>query len=521
MIQTLGYSCYTTGPSTVASGTSREYNPMAIKHGQPLNWLRLATSYSMRNTPMTAIGAVLLSTLVSSPTMAQRPVFGNADSISVEPFSIGFDAEVGLSVFENEVGDSERYFSSVFMPSVRKGIWQMGFMLKLRLNGDGTRDEDYNETRDYLSIIRYVQYSQKYATGAYARIGDLEEARLGYGQIVNDYQNTVSLDRPRLGLEFDFDSSGLRLESFVSDVVEIGPYGLRGAWRPFHAETGGRRQWAEFGLSIAGDLSRESRLLNPVSPGTAFLLDPDVLPIDSLGIVAADERSRPLFVSLDAALPFRATNSEEWLGYTTLTKMLDHGWGIGLGTQYRSGRENGRFEGQLEQRISFGEYLPSYFNALYEVDRIRDFGVTLEDGSTLNASNSKLNLLADRSGEDLGSFIAVAYTYRRQLRLKTSFEHSWNRSASGWFRIDVRFRHPDLMYVGRFSYDVVNVGSIKDIVSGPSNNTLFRIAFAYRFWEHLLLGARVRQSFEPTERNGRIVGQSKRTRFEPYFAIRI
>ncbi len=475
----------------------------------------------MRDLAVGVIGPLLVLVLVASPARAQRPVFGNADSVAVMPFSIGFDAEVGLSVFESELGDSERYFSSVFMPSVRKGLWETGFMFKLRLNGDGTRKEDYDERRDYLSIIRFVQYSRKNVPGPYARIGDLEEARLGFGQVVNDYQNTVSLDRPRLGAEFDFDPGALRMEFFISDALEIGPYGMRGAWRPFHAKTGSRRQWAVFGLSIAGDVSREARLVNAVSPGTAFLVGPDAAPIDSLGIVAADAGSRPFFVSIDTGIPFRATKSDEWMGYTTVTTMLDHGWGTGVGTEFRRELDTGRFEGRLEQRISFGEYLPSYFNALYEIDRLRDFGVTLEDGSRLDASNSKHNLLADRSGTEFGSFVAVAYTYRRLVRLKTSFEHAWNRSNSGWFRFDLRFRHPDMMYVGRLSYDVINVGRLEDLVNGPSEHVLFRVAFAYRFWEHLLLGAHVRQSFEPRERNGRIVGQSKRTRFEPYFAVRI
>jgi hypothetical protein len=475
----------------------------------------------MRNLPATAAATALLLSLAAAPATAQRPTFGATDSVTVQPLSFGFDAEVGLSVFENELGDSERYFSSVFMPTVRKGLWQTGLMLKLRFNGDGMREEDYDQTRDYLSIIRFVQYSEKDASGPYGRLGDLDEARLGFGQVVNDYQNTVSLDRPRLGVEFDYDAGVYRMESFVSDVVEIGPYGLRGAWRPFHAQEGSRRQWAVFGVSIAGDVSREARLLNPVSPGTAFLLEPDVLPVDSLGIVAASEGSRPFFVSVDAGMPIRVTSTDEWIGYTTVTKMLDHGWGFGVGTEFRRELGTGRLETQFEQRVSFGEYMPSYFNALYEVDRLRDFSVTLEDGTHLDAANGKRNLLTDRSGTELGSFVSFAYTYRRVVRLKTSFEHAWNRSVSGWFRLDVRFRHPDLLYVGRFSWDVVNVGSFEDITGGLSQNTLLRVAFAYRFWEHLLLGAHVRQSFEPTQSNGRIVGQSKRTRFEPYLAVRI
>lgn len=464
---------------------------------------------------------MLLLGIAASPVSAQRPAFGGTDSIAVEPFSFGFDVEVGISAFENQAGDSERYFSSVFMPTVQTGLWQAGLLLKMRLNGDGLRDEDYDEARDYLSIIRFVQYAEKGVAGPYARAGDLEEARLGYGQVVNDYRNTVSLDRPRLGVEFDYDSGPYRMESFISDVSGIGAWGLRGAWRPFLAESESRRQWTEFGISFAGDVSREARLVNPARPGTAFLIGPDVQPVDSLGIVAAAEVSRPLFVSFDAGLPITVTDRDELLGYATLTKMRDHGWGIGLGTELRRQLDRGRIEAQLEQRISFGEYMPSYINALYEVDRLRDFPVTLEEGDGLEASNSRLNLLTDRSGAELGSYVAFAYTYRRVLRLKTSYEHAWNRANSGWYRIDVRFRHPDLLYVGRFSYDVVNVGSLGDIAKGAARNALYRVAFAYRFWEHLLLGVHVRQSFEPRERNGRIVGQSKRTRIEPYFAVRI
>ena len=70
-------------------------------------------------------------------------------------------------------------------------------------------------------------------------------------------------------------------------------------------------------------------------------------------------------------------------------------------------------------------------------------------------------------------------------------------------------------------FDRVNVGQLEDIWGGDSGDGILRLELAYAFWEKLMLGFRFRQSFEPVERLGRIVGQDKRTRIEPNIVIRL
>ncbi len=458
--------------------------------------------------------AVLLS--LAAPTHAQV-AFPDSTGPTVYDFGVGFGIEVGLGRFENLAGERKTFFSNVLLPDFSYGPWTAGLMVKLRLNRDGFRDEDYDSTNDILSILRFVQYNEKDDPGYYARLGDLEDVRMGYGQIFNEYHNTVSLDDPKRGVIIDNNTGTFQFETTWSNLIAPEVFGLRGAYRPFLQTRTDRFQHLIFGVSLAGDFDDDGGFVNTASPGTVFIPEQTVF----AGLEAEDDGSI-VMVSLDAGLPIATSVTEELLAYTTFTKMMGYGSGLSFGLRGTRNLENGRLEGWLEQRILGKEYLPSYFDALYELERIREGSISdagVEFGDDVLILQSKRNRLAGIDDVRLGSHMAFSWRSRPTWRVQAHYDHIWNQAESGWLHVDVRARAPDLPYQIRFIFDRVNVGALDDIFSGPGRDMLLRLELAYQVWDYVMLGFKFKQSFESFEQGGRIVGQRKRTRVQPNFVL--
>ena len=439
--------------------------------------------------------------------------------------STDFDGEIGLLSFENQEGERERYFSAVLLPTFSRGPWAVGARIKMRVNQGGFRKEDYNSVADFLSIARFVQYgehpeTERRSLPVHGRFGEVEGTTLGYGQLINEYRNTISVDNPRIGLEGSRGTTDAFMQGLFGSLTDPAVFGLRGAYWPFQNREGFRFREAVFGATLAGDLKEDGRYVNPDSPGTAFVAENEVgNPL--IGVVPGESDGALLIASVDAGLPIQVANFDEMLVYTEFAKILGHGSGLSLGLNGTRRRGGVLMEGWFEQRLIGKRYLPGYFNSLYEVERVQQRTVDFGDGTTIPAIQSKRNLLAGQDKVLFGSFVAASARMGRRYRFRTSFDRIWNQPASDWFHIDVRIDDPNLPYQIRFMFDRINMDRIEDIWNGPAENGIVRLELAYAFWEKLLLGFRFRQTFEPVERLGRLVGQDKQTRIEPNVVIRL
>ncbi|NNF04286.1 MAG: hypothetical protein HKN17_07450 [Rhodothermales bacterium] len=433
------------------------------------------------------------------------------------------DAELGIVSFENELGDGERYLSSVFAPEFGYGLWSGGLRLMYRWNrDDGRRDEDYDSFSDYLAVIRFVQFSEKYEEGWYGRLGDIDHAQLGYGQFVNRYRNTLSLDDPETGLILDSNEEDYLVEGLFSDLAEFRVYGVRGAYQPFKADSTHRFHRMSFGATLAGDLSEEARLVNRFENGLPFFEEDAPIGADTIGLGAAEKVSPLTMIGIDAGMPVSTDRVDELTVFGEIGSILGFGVGLGVGLEMdHRFDDRWRVRAWVEQQLLGQEYVPSYFNSRYERDRIRTTTVTLADSSEVDAIQTKRNQLYARDEVDLGSYVSMEYRYRNDYRLRWSLQHSWTREESGWFELDFRIRDPNLPFEIRYVFDRVNMNGIGDILGGDSADALHRVEFAYQVGDYILLGFRYRQSFEQVERLGRRVGTDKSSRIEPAVIIRI
>ena len=443
------------------------------------------------------------------------------ETIQNADFAFGMDTEVGILRFENSNGKNERYISSVLAPTLEYGDWRGGLRLRYRWNGKGLRDEDYDSTSDYLSILRFVQYREKDDQGYYGRLGDVDDADIGYGQFVNRFRNTLSLNEPQTGITFDYLSESFTFEGMWSNLAVPEVYAFRASTRPYREDTLASRKGLAIGITLAGDLSDDARWENSYTNGLPFFIGEAPKGADSLGIGLGEQHAPLTMLAFDAGLAIPGTELDSFEGYVELANIFGFGSGLGLGLEAEHQFPSMRVKSWFEQRLLGREYVPGYFNSRYEFDRIGTTKVTLANGIEYEAVNSKRNQLKSRDRVELGSFLGMEFRFKSKYRLKWSLENSWSRKGSGWFEIDFLVADPDLPFQFRYIFDRVNMGSFNDILYGPKENGLLRLEVAYMVKNHLLIGFQYRESFESVESLGRRIGQKKRISIQPSIIIRM
>ncbi len=106
------------------------------------------------------------------------------------------------------------------------------------LEDNSFRTDIYRDGVGLLRMVRYVRWGRKKRDNVYFRVGELRDARLGFGILINDYNNTISVEKRKLGFEFDLVlKKKYGLEVLYSDItpVSLNLLGVRPYYKPFGA----------------------------------------------------------------------------------------------------------------------------------------------------------------------------------------------------------------------------------------------------------------------------------------------
>ncbi len=136
--------------------------------------------------------------------------------------------------------DGQSYFTFRFKPELSFGKLGLGLDVPVMygLQGQGLRLDEYTDGIGALRMLRYVRWGRKKRDNVYFRIGELRDARLGFGMLINDYNNTISLEKRKLGFEFDVVfKKKYGLEMLYSDITptSFNLFGVRPYYKPFGA----------------------------------------------------------------------------------------------------------------------------------------------------------------------------------------------------------------------------------------------------------------------------------------------
>lgn len=224
------------------------------------------------------------------------------------------------------------------------------------------RDEDWDEFSDWTRILRFVQYGQP-ADMVYVRVGELAAAVLGHGTIVNRYYNNVDIDHYHTGLasNLNFDTWGAQI--LVNDLLAWNLVGMRGYVKPLamlvadpHPILGSIRT----GVSFVSDFAAPWQLK----------LDAGMRPrLDGDNNLLFDARSAWL-LGLDVDIELFASETAAITPYMDLNFLKDMGVGWHLGILAGLKALSSEFSLRLEYRVLGSNYLPGYFNSLYELEKM-------------------------------------------------------------------------------------------------------------------------------------------------------
>jgi hypothetical protein len=226
---------------------------------------------------------------------------------------------------------------------------------------DRFRRQEWDEVSEYLRVLRIIEYGTPY-DGLYFRLGELSNVRIGHRTIVDNYINTLDVDRFQWGIHHNLNSRYGGYEFLLDNVGDPELMGTRAYVRPV-AFTNPESWWTRLatGVSVFGDVHAPTALT--IQPDGRYVLD-------DKGSFIVDERRGTAIVGLDVELAAVQTDVVSVTPYSDANIHLGNGsgWHIGsfLGIQ---ASESIVLDARSEFRVLGRGYLPTYFGTLYEVER--------------------------------------------------------------------------------------------------------------------------------------------------------
>jgi hypothetical protein len=222
----------------------------------------------------------------------------------------------------------------------------------LAYSGDWIPQNGKNLLDVYLPKILYVRYGQKGEDPFFAKLGSIDDLSLGDGFIMSDYSNMRFLPQQRLfGLDVGLDGS-------LFNVPYVGIEALTGNLARFDV-VGGRlfvRPLAGTEIPLLKSMQVGATAVADTNPG---LYAPTATPADTVVAYGAD-----------IAVPIVGGKAFPLTTFTDLAfdPNQSAGWMIGL-----SGRLIGIFTYGAQLRVLQDGFIPSYFDANYDIYRAQRF----------------------------------------------------------------------------------------------------------------------------------------------------
>jgi len=384
----------------------------------------------------------LLSTDVHSQWGWQNRVRIRKDGIAM--------GGVGMSFI-----DGESFFVFNLRTEVAVGQFGIGLDVPLRFNTQSgeLRDQDWNTTYDYFRVIRYLRYGQKRRTPVYARIGTLDGARLGHGFIMNYYTNEAQYDDRKIGSEFDLKFDGWGVETVVSNYDQVEIMGGRVYVKPLkRVKSVGILKGLSFGATLVGDADPD---------GTGATND-DVT-IAGLDVELPLLRAGPFFSSI----------------YADYAKIFNYGAGQAVGLQIGIWKLGGllTLQAKLERRFLGKQFLPSYFDPFYEVQRFQ---------MTAAGPSRKTDFLLQRTSREQGIYGELFGDIFKTVKLLGTFERIDGQPNSGRLHLAALLSPAVGPFRARALYDKFAINDFTDTFT-LNNRSILRAGIGYQINAYLYL----------------------------------
>ena len=372
---------------------------------------------------MKLIMPILFSLLVLVPLSAQET---NNQTLPypLNPQPNFFDGGLGVT-WINGVS----YMAVSFNPEFSFGQFGVGLRIDLLFNTQDNfkfRTVGWEDASSIARAIRYIRYAHK-GDPFYARLGSLTAARLGHGFQMWYYSNEAEYDNRKFGLALDLDFGLAGLESVTSSLAKLEIIGGRLYVRPlYNAE-----------IPIISNLEFGATVVSDRDPDNNSATDDDVT-----------------VWGLDVGLPIIKSSIFQTTVYFDYGKFIDFGEGRVIGINFGFPDAVGlvSLEAKLERRWLGDQFIPNYFNTLYELERGLPSGY--DKRSILAQTVRSKGLFGELSGNIAGMF-----------RLIGNFQKQDGIAHSGIMHLEARLVEilPNIRLLAY--YDKTNIEMFKDALT--------------------------------------------------------
>jgi len=286
------------------------------------------------------------------------------------------NSQLGAVANLTQIGD-ETYVGLRIRPEIVIKKFGIGLDIPLIFNAqDGSfRTEEYLNGVGLARIIRYVRYGVKKKDPVYVRLGDITGTYLGFGGLVNNYSNSASFERRKIGLSWDIlIKKKYGIEGFYSDIDFTSPnlFGLRPYAKPLVGVIDVPIiKTTEVGFTFVQDKDNTKSQYDEDGNATrSELLDKSVR---AWGIDIGWDILKTKIINVKAFAQYSKLAENAVMKDTAKVLGLSYGAGHGRSIGARANMSIGgdflNLNARLERLWYSENYIPQFFDAIYEINK--------------------------------------------------------------------------------------------------------------------------------------------------------
>jgi len=276
---------------------------------------------------------------------------------------------------------NENFVGLTLSPELK--IWKIGLGLNVpilfNLDDYSFRSEIFKDGVGFARLITYVRYGVQKRDPVYVKVGELNGTMIGFGGLVNNYTNSTSFEKRKLGLHYDMNFKGLvGLEGMYSDFDPVSTNML--VFRPYV------RPLSFTGIPIvksleigATFLSDKDQTRRPISDSTYSTYSFTQNGINAFGLDAGLTLLRIPFIQIDAFVNYSTLNLSKGGINDSINNLpvgdpivpIKNGSGFSYGVNFRFNFIANVFSTDMRiERLNYTDnFVPQFFDASYELNK--------------------------------------------------------------------------------------------------------------------------------------------------------
>ena len=413
---------------------------------------------------------------------------------------------LGMSWIKNDKGEMVPYYLINLNPEIAFINFGVGLDMNLYVSSkdQSIRWQELQRGR----FIRYIRYGTK-GSQTYVRLGILDYSKLGHGSILYNYRNSPSVDNRRIGAELDLDFGKFGFESVYGDLTASSLLGMRGYVRPLQFTKasaipiiGGIEIGATFASDLRSDASDDS---------VETLLIPPNLPAPPP--VKQNKGSLDI-IGFDLGLPLLRMPMIDMTLYYDYSKIINFGSGMAVGLETNfSGLGLINVFTKFERRFAqTDQYLPSYFDAFYELER---YSLTVDTANVVTKFSSKAQLLAATKSPGPGYFGSLLVDILGTFQINGSYQRLDLDPNSGILHLGTNTGEKIPLIHVSAGYDKKYIRDNKDVFTLDDRSMLYA-EIGYKPYSFMIVSTLYTWTFAPeTDKDGNVTGYKPQKRITP------